>query len=62
MTTAFTEVSRDYDDLWLLTRDYRGWMLKKLLVKEIWILKVMLKVNKLRIFSYLKPLIERLFL
>ena len=31
MTTAFTEVSRDYDDLWLLTRDYRGWMLKKLL-------------------------------
>ncbi|OHY73667.1 hypothetical protein BCA33_18410 [Marinobacter sp. AC-23] len=31
MTTAFSRISREYDDLWLLTEGYRDWMLKKIL-------------------------------
>lgn len=29
--TAFSRISRDYDDLWLLTDGYRNWMLRKAL-------------------------------
>ncbi len=31
MTTAFSRISGNYDDLWLLTDNYRDWMLEKLL-------------------------------
>lgn len=31
MTTAFSRIAGDYDDLWLLTNGYRNWMLTKTL-------------------------------